>query len=113
MRQVWLNCVALALAYVVLASPGHAQSTAPPATGVAVGVSLQGRIVRMQAPDQFIVRTRDGRDVTFYTGTSTRYLYNDRPIRYSDLRVGSDITAAYTMEGDRYMASSVTVGGNC
>ena len=64
----------------------------------------------MAGTDQFIVRTPDNREVTFYTSPDTRYLLKDRPARYSDLRVGSDIDAVYTVQGDRYIVNSVTAG---
>lgn len=64
----------------------------------------------MQGNDQFIVRTPDNREVTFYTNPQTRYTINNNAGRYSDLRVGSTITTNYAVQGDRYYANAVTVG---
>src|SRR5688572_9312603 len=81
----------------------------PVEAGGRKAVTVQGRVVRLTGPDQFIVQTRDGKEVTFYGAKDTRYLLGDKTIRYSDLRVGSDVTAAYVVEGDRYVANTVTV----
>jgi len=74
----------------------------------AQGLQIQGRIVRT-APDQFIVETRDNKQVTFYTNPQTRYLQNNKVVRYADLRVGANITAGYVTEGDRYIVNTVTL----
>ncbi len=70
--------------------------------------SLSGEVVRL-ADDQFVVRTRDGREVTVYTGKSTRYLRDDRPVRYADVRIGSEVRFGYLRDGDRYVAEDVTL----
>jgi len=72
------------------------------------GLQIQGRIVRT-APDQFVVETRDNKQVTFYTNPQTKYLRNNKAVQYSDLRVGANITAGYVTEADRYIVNTVTV----
>jgi len=71
-------------------------------------LEIQGRIVRT-APDQFIVETRDNKQVTLYTNPQTRYQMNNKAVTYSDLRAGANITARYVTEGDRHIVNAVTV----
>jgi len=70
--------------------------------------TLSGRVVRT-GNGQFIVQTRDNRQVTVYTNPQTRYLQNNRAIQYSDLRVGSNVNFGYALEGERYIANNVTL----
>jgi hypothetical protein len=70
--------------------------------------TLSGRVVRT-GNGQFIVQTRDNRQVTVYTNPQTRYLQNNRAVQYSDLRVGSNVNFGYATEGDRYIANNVTL----
>src|SRR5947209_14800002 len=67
---------------------------------------IQGQIVRT-GDNQFVVKTRDNKEVIFYTNPQTRYLMNDKAVRYSDLRVGANVTAAYPVEGTRSVANHV------
>jgi translation initiation factor IF-1 len=69
---------------------------------------LQGKVVRRGA-DQFVVQTSANKQITFYTSPQTKYLMNDRVVQFTDLRVGSNITAAYTLDRDRYIATNVTL----
>lgn len=71
-------------------------------------VQIQGRIVRT-APDQFIVQGTGNKEYTFFVNPQTRYLMNNKAAQYSDLRVGTSISAGYVTEGDRYIANTVTV----
>lgn len=70
---------------------------------------MQGKVLRT-ANDQVVVRTNDNKEVTLYTNPQTRYLFNNQAGRFSDLRVGSDITAVYNVQDNRYIANSFTWG---
>jgi hypothetical protein len=105
-------CFGLVLASVgaLMAPRAHAQKDPPPKVAVEAGVSVQGKILRLDAPDRFVVQTSAGKEVILYTRKDTRYLINDKAARYSDLRVGADIRTAYIVDGDRYFVDTVTVG---
>jgi hypothetical protein len=79
-----------------------------PAVGQPAGRTIQGRIISA-APDQFIVLTPDKRQLTVYVNPQTRYLMNSRAAGYSDLRVGSTVTAACDLDGRRYVANNVAI----
>lgn len=104
-----LRSLGSAFACVLLALPAHGQDAKRPAVGVDAGTTIQGRIVRLQGPDRFIVQTREGKEVTLYAAKDARFRMNDRAIRYSDLRVGANVQAAYTRQGDRFVVDTVTV----
>ena len=114
MLRIGISCLALALA-ATLVTPVFAQQAAQK-TQVQVqqqpaqGTTVQGQIIRMQNPDQFIVRTKDNKEVTLYANPRTRYTINNKAGRYSDLRVGTNINAVYGVQDDRYIVNSVNVG---
>lgn len=70
---------------------------------------IQGRVIRT-GEGSIIVRTPDNRELTLYTNPQTIYRANNRDVRFSDVRVGSDITVGYDMSGNRYLANNVVVG---
>jgi len=69
---------------------------------------LRGRVVRT-GEGQFVVQTPDNRQVTVYTNQRTRYLQGNQPAQFSNLRVGSTVNFGYAMEGERYIADTVTL----
>jgi translation initiation factor IF-1 len=71
---------------------------------------MRGKIIRMQGPDQFIVRTADNKEVTFFSQPETRYTIRGRAGRYADLRVDTDVNIGYITRDDRYLVNTVTVG---
>lgn len=109
MTRLWSHLGGAAAA-VALILPAYVEGQAQDQTArqAQAAQEIRGRIVRT-APDQFVVQTRDNRQVTFYTNPQTRYLSNNRTIPYSDLRTGSEINAAYATQGDRFIANSVTL----
>jgi translation initiation factor IF-1 len=104
MRRFWLHGLGLVVVCLLVAPPAPAQDKAVKA------VTVKGRVVRMQGPDRFIVRTADNKELTFYTNPRTRYMLSGKAAKYTDLRAGTDITAIYVTEGDRYIVNSVTTG---
>jgi translation initiation factor IF-1 len=101
----------LGLAFICLAValPAYAQDVK---VKVKAGKDLRvrGEIVRMQAPDRFIVRTSDNKEITFVAIPETRIVVNKKAARFSDLKVGAEINAVYTVRDDRFLVSAVTVG---
>jgi translation initiation factor IF-1 len=88
-----------------------ARTTAqPPAVQPAAGTNVHGKIVRMEGNDKFVVRTDNNQEVTFVTNPQTRYLMKDRAARFSDLRVGADISAVYSPRDNVNYVNSVTIG---
>jgi uncharacterized protein (TIGR03000 family) len=74
----------------------------------APATELQGRIIKT-GQDQFVVETSDNRQVTVYTNPQTRFMMNDNPGAFSDLRVGSNINLGFRMDGTRHIANTVTI----
>jgi len=70
--------------------------------------TLSGRIVRT-GNGQFVVQTRDNRQVTVYTNPQTRYLQGNQAVQFNTLRTGSNVNFGYVMDGDRYIANNVTL----
>jgi translation initiation factor IF-1 len=98
----WFACVAAALAITL---PAVAQVRDVPRD-----LTLRGKIVKMEAPDRFVVRTADNKEIIFFTNPETRYLIDGRAARYGDLRVGADVNAVYVLRDDRHFVNAVTVG---
>jgi len=71
------------------------------------GGKMQGHIVRVQGSDRFVIRTADKREVILRTDTRTRFLLNERAIRFADLRPGAEVVILHDDLGD--LASTVTV----
>lgn len=69
---------------------------------------LEGRILST-GQDQFVIETRDNRQVTVHTDPQTRYLLNNNPALFNDIRVGNNVRVDYRMNGNRYMGSSITI----
>jgi hypothetical protein len=101
-RVRWFACAAVALA---IALPVAAQVRDVPRD-----LTLRGKIVNMEAPDRFLVRTADNKEIIFFTNPETRYLIDGKAARYGDLRVGADVNAVYVLRDGRHMVHAVTVG---
>jgi hypothetical protein len=104
-----LNALGAALAVALLATPVYAQAQVPsnPARN---DLSIRGKITRIEAPDNFVVRTQDNKEVTFYANPQTRYVINGKGATYRDLTVGTEVNAVYTRQADRFNVTTVTVG---
>lgn len=77
---------------------------APPA---AEGTSVQGTVVRVVGSDQVIVKTEDNKEVTIYVAPQTKYVFDERPARFQDLRPGSDIRVQYDVRDRRNVARGI------
>jgi uncharacterized protein (TIGR03000 family) len=69
---------------------------------------ITGRVVRT-AQDHVIIDTGNNREVTVYTTPQSRYLVNQNPGAFTDLRVGNNISVNYRMDGTRYMGNTFTI----
>lgn len=114
MTSSWFKELGLFLVSALLVVAGYTPAATvladkPPVKDVKK-VKVRGKIVRMKGPDQYIVRTDDNKEVVFYTNRDTRYVLGDQAGRYSDLRVGAEVSTDYVEDGDRYVVHSVLVG---
>ena len=70
--------------------------------------NLDGKIIRT-GQDQVVIETRDNKQVTIYTNPQTRFMVNENPGAFTDLRVGSTINLGFTMQGDRRIANTIRI----
>jgi len=91
-------------------APGQALPPGQPGNQqIGQGTQVQGRIISADQ-NTVVLQTKDGRRVTLNSNDATRYWMNNQAGKFSDLRVGTDITAYYTTEGDRFFANTFTNG---
>ena len=106
MLRTWIRLCAVAGVF-ALALPVYAQVKEVPRSQDLV---MRGKIVKVESPDRFVVRTSDNKEVILYTSPETRYVIKGKAARYSDLRVGAEIQAPYVVREERHVVSAVTVG---
>jgi len=70
--------------------------------------TLEGRIVRT-GNDQFVVQTSDKREIIVYTNPQTRFMLNQNPGAFTDVRVGNNVQINVMRQGDRRNATIVTI----
>jgi len=105
MRVFRLALPALALA---LLAVGTSEAWAQARRDPAAGTRVHGKVVRVSPTgNSFVVGVEGGKEVTLYTGDRTRYRHRDKDARFTDIRVGMPITAAYEVTGERYIVSSM------
>ena len=112
MKRSWLYSVGLGVACALLASPAFGPSTAlaqKREVKVRKTVTVRGRVVRREGTDRFVVR-EGKRDVILHVHPKTRFVVRGRPVRFEDIPVGTDISAVYVPEGERFLVNEVTVG---
>lgn len=69
---------------------------------------LDGRVLRT-GPDHFVIQSPNDGEITIYTNPQTRFLLNNNPGAFTDIRVGSNVNFGFTMQGDRRFANTVTI----
>jgi len=69
---------------------------------------LDGRVLRT-GPDHFVIQSPNQGEVTIYTNPQTRFMLNNNPGAFTDIRVGSNVNFGYTMQGDRRFANTITI----
>src|SRR4051794_27655392 len=90
MRRFQAPCLVWALAVaavVAFTAPAWAQRPAAPPKGTRV----KGHVVRVQGQNQFVIRTADKREVILHTDPRTRFLINERVVRFTDLREKAEV----------------------
>lgn len=91
-----------------LPTPAPVTNPAPIVTNPAPAVAIEGRVLRT-GPDHFVIQNRDNQQITVYTNPQTRFLLNQNPGAFTDVRVGSNVYFGFTMQGDRRIANTVTI----
>ena len=105
MSRTWIRLLACASVSLAIALPATAQVKEAPRD-----LTLRGKIVKVESPDRFVVRTTGNKEIIVFTSPETRYVIDGKAARYGDLRVGTEINAVYVMRDDRHIVNSVTVG---
>jgi len=85
-------------------------AAAAPTGGSAVPkpTELTGTVVRVAGPDnQFIIRTEDGREVTFYADPKATYEFDGRAAQFSDLRSGVGVSITYDVRDTKHYARRI------
>jgi hypothetical protein len=109
MRRFQTRWIAWVLAAVACAVFTMASSAQQRARQSQKGTRIHGHIVRVQGPNQFVVRTADKREVILHTNDQTRFLLNNRAVRFADLRDGAEINAVFDVVEDRNLTNSVII----
>ncbi len=73
--------------------------------------TLRGRIIKLQPPDQVVIRTSAGKELVLFTSAQTRFMVNGKAVQFSDLRVGAEVNADFTVRDGRHLVTQITVGG--
>src|SRR5207237_8706406 len=81
MKRSWVQAFGLAVALGVLASQAYAQNPPEPRPRerAAKDITIRGKVVRVQAPDQIVIRTDGRKEAVLYANPRTRYLSNKQP----------------------------------
>jgi len=94
-----------ALVVAAFTAPAWSQRPVPPPKGT----RIQGHVVRMHGPNQFVVRTADKREVILHTDVRTKFLLNERAVRFTDLREKAAVVVLFDESEGRNIASAVTI----
>lgn len=70
--------------------------------------SLEGKVVRTIGQDQFVVQAND-REITVYTYSQTRFMFNSKAGTFSDLRAGNSVNVDFRLDGNRHIGTKVTI----
>jgi hypothetical protein len=80
---------------------------APQVTIVLPATAYETEIVRVEAPDQIVVRNAAGVEFPVYVTTATRYQVRDARATYADLRPGMRIRIDDEVRADRHFARQI------
>jgi hypothetical protein len=68
-----------------------------------------GRAKKVEAGDnRFLMTTTDDKELTMYTGPSSKLRLNDQEVKLEDLQVKDDVKVAYDLQDGKSLATSVT-----
>jgi hypothetical protein len=97
--------VALAGLNVSFAPPAAAD---PPKAARPAARKVEGKIVRTDS-GQFVVKTTAGKEMTVNVRPKTKFMHKDKEVKFTDLRVGANVTVDVIAEDDRDFADSVLI----
>jgi uncharacterized protein (TIGR03000 family) len=89
-------------------APQPPKASSTPVTPAPEPQILEGRIIRT-GKDDFVIETRDQKQVTVYTNPQTRFVIDDRTGAFTDLRSGNTVRMGFTLQGDRHIANTVNI----
>jgi hypothetical protein len=104
--------LALPAAWMLCVAPASAQRQDNPRgqEKAAQDLTIRAKIVKMETPDRFVVKTTDNKEIILQANPQTRYIINGKAGKYTDLRAGTEINAGYVLRDGRYMVNTVTIG---
>src|SRR5258708_2289497 len=94
----------IACAFLTFQAWGQRPAAQPPK-----GTKMQGQIVRIQGPNQFVVRTADKREVIVHASDRTKFLLNERTVKFAELQERHNVTVLFDVVNEQNLASSVTI----
>jgi hypothetical protein len=75
--------------------------------------SATGSVKKVEADDgRFLMSTTDEKQLTVYTGPSSKLRLNDREVGLEDLRIGDEVKVDYDSKDRKNLATSVTATGS-
>jgi hypothetical protein len=112
MTRFCLTLLALPAAWMLMSTPASAQVQEKPRgqEKAAQDLTIRGKIVKMETPDRFVVKTSENKEIILQANPQTRFVINGKAGKYTDLRVGTEINAGYVLRDDRYLVNTVTIG---
>jgi hypothetical protein len=79
----------------------------PQNAGAADANTVQGTVVRIVGPDQVIVKTADGKEVTVYVAQQTTYRIDDQPAQITDFQAGQNVRIVTETRDRRLFGRSI------
>jgi hypothetical protein len=72
-----------------------------------------GKVEKIEAADnRFLMTTIDNKNLTVYTGPSSKLRLNDREVKLEDLQADDEVKVAYEINEGQNLATSVTANRN-
>jgi len=71
------------------------------------GTTIEGTVVRVVGEDQVVVRTPQEKEVIVYVVPQTKYVFDEQPGRFTDLRSGATIRVQYEDRDGRRIGRSI------
>jgi len=106
LRTSWL-VVAAAVSFALFTAPALAQR--PPEDKAPKATKVRGHIVRLDGKDRFVIRTPEKKEVILLVNDRTRYLLENRAVRFADLREDAEVEVVYDVVDRQYHANAVTI----
>jgi len=73
------------------------------------GTLLEGEIVRVIGSDQVVIRSVERKEVIVFVDRQTKFLFDNKPGQFTDLRPGAQIRVNFDLRDRRHMARHIVV----